>query len=235
MIITLQPGADLDAVKRALVGYGQWVKAAAGDGQKQLVTEPWSAGVALADIQRIPGVAQVTAVVSERPRIDAQQLGLTKYYRLYKAKDGWLQVAAVDQKHRAAFDSFAGADAEAAFAKRSLDESLSILKEIGVPAEKSDDKASMGLFDNKTYKQRNWTAEYHHPYVGKLEQIGLTYELSATPGVLQRAPLVVGDCSAEILAELGYSEEQIDELAAEGAMSSTPPRKSQKAMKSPWQ
>jgi hypothetical protein len=53
--------------------------------------------------------------------------------------------------------------------------------------------------------------------------------------VLQRAPLVVGDCSAEILAELGYSEEQIDELAAEGAMSSTPPRKSQKAMKSPWQ
>jgi|JI10StandDraft_1071094.scaffolds.fasta_scaffold26071_2 crotonobetainyl-CoA:carnitine CoA-transferase CaiB-like acyl-CoA transferase len=180
-------------------------------------------------------VAKPDGSVVQRPRIDAQQLGLTKYYRLYKAKDGWLQVAAVDQKHRAAFDSFAGADAEAAFAKRSLDESLSILKEIGVPAEKSDDKASMGLFDNKTYKQRNWTAEYHHPYVGKLEQIGLTYELSATPGVLQRAPLVVGDCSAEILAELGYSEEQIDELAAEGAMSSTPPRKSQKAMKSPWQ
>ncbi len=72
MIITLQPGADLDAVKRALVVHGQWVRAAAGEGQRQLVTEPWSAAVSVSDIQRIPGVAQVTSLASEHPRIDAQ-------------------------------------------------------------------------------------------------------------------------------------------------------------------
>jgi crotonobetainyl-CoA:carnitine CoA-transferase CaiB-like acyl-CoA transferase len=167
----------------------------------------------------------------DRPRIDAQQLGFSPYYRLYQAQDGWVQVAAVTAEQQAAFDQIG----EAGIASASAAEALHRLAQAGVPAELSDDQASLRLFDNAQYRARCWTTEYPHPYIGKLEQIGLTFDLHGTPGVIQGAPMIVGDHSAEILAELGYSEEAIDALAAAGAMASDPPRKTQQTLKSPWQ
>lgn len=72
MIITLTTTADLDSVKRALIERGQWVRATSGEGPRQLVTEPWSQAVSLAEIQAIPGVLGVSSAKSEHPRIDAQ-------------------------------------------------------------------------------------------------------------------------------------------------------------------
>jgi crotonobetainyl-CoA:carnitine CoA-transferase CaiB-like acyl-CoA transferase len=91
------------------------------------------------------------------------------------------------------------------------------------------------LFDNAQFKERGWTAEYHDPAVGKLEQVGLTYTLSGTPGVIQGPPLIVGKDSEKILLDLGYDEAAIDALAADGAIACDPPRATQKQMKSPWQ
>ena len=39
--------------------------------------------------------------------------------------------------------------------------------------------------------------------------VGLLCDLSDTPGVIQGRPLIVGEHTKEILAGLGYSEEQI--------------------------
>jgi 3-deoxy-7-phosphoheptulonate synthase len=72
MIITLTATADLDSVKRALIERGQWVRGTAGEGPRQLVTEPWSQAVSVQEIQTIPGVSGVSAAKSEHPRIDAQ-------------------------------------------------------------------------------------------------------------------------------------------------------------------
>jgi crotonobetainyl-CoA:carnitine CoA-transferase CaiB-like acyl-CoA transferase len=49
--------------------------------------------------------------------------------------------------------------------------------------------------------------EYEDRYVGKLEQVGLTYDLSDTPGVITSPPLIVGDSTQVILKELGYNED----------------------------
>src|SRR5579863_2762606 len=39
---------------------------------------------------------------SPRPELDREQLGLDPFYRLYETQDGWLQIAAVHEEHRAA-------------------------------------------------------------------------------------------------------------------------------------
>lgn len=180
-------------------------------------------------------VAKPDGSAVERERLNADQTGYGDYYRLYKCADGkWIQVAAINDRHRAAFDALAGADKIAAFAGRGSAELMSDLSKANIPAAISDAEASRKLFDNADYKAKNWTAEYHHPYVGKLEQIGLTYGLSDTPGVIGSTPLIVGDYTKAILEEVGYSEKEILAMANETAILCDPPLPGQKEMKNPW-
>jgi len=180
-------------------------------------------------------VARPDGSAVDRPRLNADQTGYGDYYRLYQCGDGqWIQVAAINETQRKAFDGLAGDNKIAAFAARSSAELMKDLVKANVPAAISDSEASRALFDNADYKARNWTTEYHHPYVGKLEQIGATYDLSDTPAVMQFAPLIVGDQTKVILEELGYSEEEILAMANETAILCDPPLPGQKEMKNPW-
>jgi hypothetical protein len=63
---------------------------------------------------------------------------------------------------------------------------------------------------------------YQHPFVGRLDQVGLLFDLSVTPGRIQGPPLVVGQHSREILAELGYSTQQIEELCSDCVLAWSP-------------
>ena len=180
-------------------------------------------------------VAKPDGSAVERERLNVDQTGYGDYYRLYKCADGkWIQVAAINETHRAALDGLAGEDKVSAFAGRASDELMADLTKANIPAAISDVEASRQLFDNADYKAKGWTAEYHHPYVGKLEQIGLTYDLSDTPGVIGSTPLVVGDHTKAILSEVGYSEEEILAMANETAILCDPPVPGQKEMQNPW-
>jgi len=171
----------------------------------------------------------------DRPQLNADQTGYGDYYRLYKCADGqWIQIAAITKAHRSALDKLAGVDKIAAFAGRGSGELMKDLQAAGVPAAISDPEASRKLHDNKTYRERNWTVAYEDRYVGNLEQIGLTYDMSDTPGVIQFAPLIVGDCTKPILEELGYSEKEILEMANTAAILCDPPLPGQKEMQNPW-
>jgi len=171
----------------------------------------------------------------DRPQLNADQTGYGVYYRLYKCADGkWIQIAAITKAHRSALDKLAGVDKIAAFAGRGSGELMKDLQAAGVPAAISDPEASRKLHDNKTYRERNWTVAYEDRYVGNLEQIGLTYDMSDTPGVIQFAPLIVGDCTKPILEELGYSEKEILEMANTAAILCDPPLPGQKEMQNPW-
>ena len=181
------------------------------------------------------GVAKPDGSAVDRPRLDADQTGYGDYYRLYKCADEkWIQVAAINDAHKSAFDKLAGDNKIAAFAAKGSGDLIKSLKDAGVPAAISDAEASRKIFDNADYKAKNWTAEYTDRYVGKLEQIGLTYALSDTPGVIGTAPLIVGEQSKAILEELGYAEEEILAMANDGAILCDPPLPGQKEMENPW-
>jgi len=180
-------------------------------------------------------VAKPDGSAVERERLNADQTGYGDYYRLYECGDGkWIQIAAINDVQRKAFDALAGDNKIASFAGKSSADLMGDLAKANIPAAISDDAASRTLFDNADYKARNWTTQYHHPYVGKLEQIGATYELSDTPPVMQSAPLIVGDQTKAILEELGYSEDEILAMANETAILCDPPLPGQKEMKNPW-
>ncbi|MDB2438814.1 CoA transferase [Hellea sp.] len=171
----------------------------------------------------------------ERERLNPDQTGYGDYYRLYECGDGvWIQLAAITAEHKAALDKLAGDDKIAYFKAGTGDGSIKALAKAGIPAAISDPEASRKLYENKDYKAKNWTAEYHHPYVGKLEQIGLTYNLSDTPGVIGSTPLIVGDYTKAILEEVGYSEDEILAMAHETAILCDPPLPGQKEMENPW-
>jgi len=98
----------------------------------------------------------------------------------------------------------------------------------------SDPKFSLGVHDDPEFKKRGWVVSYEHPFVGKLNQIGLLFDFSDTPGKVQGPPLIVGQHSREILAELGYTPEQIEELCKDCVLAWSV-KEGHRKVRSPWQ
>ena len=177
-------------------------------------------------------VAKPDGTAFKRPLLDANQTGFGIYHRLYKTADQeWIQIAAHSEKERQKFINILGltgdikeTDAEYTFSQKTAKEWMKHFETENIPAEISDKEASRLLFDNQDYKDRNWTVKYQHHTIGSLEQIGSTYDLSATPGCPQdqKPPLSVGDNTVSLLKELGYSEDEIGELADYGIVMCDP-------------
>ncbi len=81
-----------------------------------------------------------------------------------------------------------------------------------MPLEIVSEDFSLKLYDNPQFQKQQWVASYPHPVVGKLDQIGLLFSLSETPGVIQGRPLLVGEHTKEILAGMGYAEDKVKAL-----------------------
>ena len=163
----------------------------------------------------------------DRPSLDAMQLGFTAAHRMYETADGWLVVAATAGDERDRLASVVGTtvdDAtpfealEATFATRPATEWFARLDAAGVPCEVSDPDYVLGVFDDPELLERGWVTSQPHPVLGRLDTLGLLFDLSETPGVVQRGPFLVGQHSREIMRELGYSDEEITQLAQDGVL-----------------
>ena len=57
-----------------------------------------------------------------------------------------------------------------------------------------------------------------HPALGRVDQVGIPFELSETPASIRTPPPLLGEHTDEILAELGYSALEIRRLRAEAVI-----------------
>ncbi|MGH3732470.1 MAG: CaiB/BaiF CoA transferase family protein [Acidimicrobiales bacterium] len=99
-------------------------------------------------------------------------------------------------------------------AERTSEEWLDICARNDIPA-----SAVPSLDDivNDPLSHRGVLSDADHPVVGAYRQIAPAVTMSATPGIVRRHAPLVGEHTSEILAELGYSDDEVASLVADGA------------------
>ena len=102
------------------------------------------------------------------------------------------------------------------FKHHSSAEWLRRLQDAGVPAGPVLDVNQMHA-DPQTLA-REMIVETTHPKAGQVRAIGLPIKFSDTPGSLRRAAPVLGQHTREVLRDHGFSDTQIDQMAALGAI-----------------
>jgi crotonobetainyl-CoA:carnitine CoA-transferase CaiB-like acyl-CoA transferase len=158
--------------------------------------------------------------------VDADQFGLSPYYRLYRCRgDGWVFLAAITDEEKAKLSSVvpgspAAEDAEgvaswlsAHFEGVAATKAFQSLDDGGVPIEVVDESFCRDLFDDPEARRLNLVSETWSSSVGRFEDPGLLVNNAPAEAVVQRGPCACGEQSREILLELGYSDTDIDAMA----------------------
>ncbi len=161
-------------------------------------------------------------------------------YQAFPASDGWITIGAANQENWLRLiealeapelrdDPRFASNAERMrnlpaltaaltplFQRRTLAEWLRRLEESGVPAGPVLDIAQMHA--DPQALAREMIVETSHPTAGQVKSIGLPIKFSDTPGGVSRAAPVLGQHTREVLQEQGFSDAEIDEMAAQGAI-----------------
>jgi crotonobetainyl-CoA:carnitine CoA-transferase CaiB-like acyl-CoA transferase len=103
------------------------------------------------------------------------------------------------------------AELEAALAARTTDDWVAALVEGGVPCGPIHDYAE--VFADEHTQAREMEVSIEHPVEGTIRALGIPVKLSDTPGAIRRPAPLLGQHTAEILGEAGFSEEEIRSLS----------------------
>jgi len=74
------------------------------------------------------------------------------------------------------------------------------------------------VFNDPQVKHVKVAATVRHPRLGEMKILGQAVGLTRTPAAIVRATPELGEHSDEVLAELGYSSDEIKALHQQGAV-----------------
>jgi glutaryl-CoA transferase len=101
-------------------------------------------------------------------------------------------------------------------AEQTSAEWLAALDAADVPAGPINDVLT--AFASEQAVARRMAVQVEHPRLGTTTQVGLPFELSATPASIRSAPPLLGEHADEILAEAGYAPDEMEKLRADGVI-----------------
>jgi crotonobetainyl-CoA:carnitine CoA-transferase CaiB-like acyl-CoA transferase len=161
-------------------------------------------------------------------------------YQAFPTADGWITVGAAnqanwerlvevieapellrDQRFAENSDRMAHLDElsevlETYFRRRTSSDWLNRFDKTGLPAGPIFNIKEV-LQDQQT-KAREMLVEVPHKTLGTTRAIGAPVKFSRTPGAVSRGAPVLGEHTREILTDIGYTKEQIEELGSEGVV-----------------
>jgi crotonobetainyl-CoA:carnitine CoA-transferase CaiB-like acyl-CoA transferase len=157
-------------------------------------------------------------------------------YQAVRTADGYINIAATSPRNWSAFCQALGLEhlehderyATVSERRKRYQELAAIIEEITVTRPSDywlDRLMSLGvpcgrinnieqIVNDPHIRARGFVVELAHPTIGKVRATGSPVRLSATPTQVERAGPLLGEHTAELLAELGYSEADLRELSA---------------------
>src|ERR1700693_2318566 len=230
------PITDITAGILACVGVLAALHSRASTGQGQMVdTSLFEAGIIQTYWQ-----SAICFATGQAPGPMGTGHPLNAPYQAFAVADGWITVGAANQGNwlrllealeapELGDDSRFANNAERMrnlpalrakltplFKARSPAEWLRRLEEAGVPAGPVLDVNQMHA--DPQALARGMIVETTHPTAGQVTAIGLPIKFSETPGGVRRAAPVFGQHTREVLRDHGYSDAEVDQMAALGAV-----------------
>ncbi len=127
---------------------------------------------------------------------------LTREHSLYKSEDEkWEEIQSYLKQ---------------TFLTKTRDEWFELLTQKDIPAGKVYNLDE--VFTDPQVLHRQMVLEVEHPTLGKVKQVGIVPKLSNTPGKVRSLSPLLGEHTEEILQELGYSQEEIEDLRQEAVV-----------------
>jgi alpha-methylacyl-CoA racemase len=153
-------------------------------------------------------------------------------YRPYEAADGWVTCGALEPKFWSAFCGGVGREdlIEHQFAKPGSDPHREVEKIFRTKTREgwrafNDEHDAMiepildldEALESELVRDREMVISYEQPELGEIRQLGFPIKLSRTPAAVERPAPALGEHTAELLAESGYTAEEIQALEDSGA------------------
>jgi crotonobetainyl-CoA:carnitine CoA-transferase CaiB-like acyl-CoA transferase len=161
--------------------------------------------------------------ISDRPRLDADQTGVSPFDRLYRCEDGrWLSLLAttVDQQVAAlsAFEAGDPASLEALIGGWPREYALTVLGQVGVPAEPALQDQMEAFFKSAANRTAGLIATYESRDWGRIEQVGALFSFGDLSLRIEQPPPALGEHSRDICAELDVDPDLTQLLVQRGAL-----------------
>ena len=170
---------------------------------------------------------------------------LSAPYQALKTKDGYINVGAATQPTWEQFCRTIGREEliedprfklpgdrkkrevelasilEETLTQQTTNDWLEVMDEAGVVAGPIYNIAQ--VYQDPQVQAREMMVDLEDPELGTLHNIGIPVKLSATPGRIRRRAPALGEHSAEILSEFGFSEEEVNGLVEAGVVGTPVP------------
>jgi crotonobetainyl-CoA:carnitine CoA-transferase CaiB-like acyl-CoA transferase len=102
------------------------------------------------------------------------------------------------------------------FAERTTADWLTALDAADVPAGSINDV--LAAFDSPAAVARAMRVPLEHERLGRVDQVGVPFELARTPAAIRTPPPLLGEHTEQVLAELGLSPAEVADLRERGVV-----------------